>query len=292
MQTKRFTLGLVLVVGCSSSPSDKQLPSATFTPHFEAQSASNVACGEDIAFYGNPSPDLTYAFAYDNQGRITAANGVWAYDGSTEDTLYTWNGWNLTNMLSTSSYDGSTWEITAAYNAQNALTDYTWEVAGPNYQDSWTYAYSLFVNDAPTRETVSQQGQQVVAYDLVYDAGGRLVSATPDNGPVTTWAYDDAAGTITIDTGNGAFTGVATFDADFKELSEVYGGSDPSVIDSESTFDWTGDRLDSATYRSGSEQAPHTLELVQDSTYKYNCASARQHVGKLIKGPRPARIGR
>jgi YD repeat-containing protein len=292
MQTK-FMLGLSLVAACSSSPSDtKQLPSATFTPHFEAQSASNVACGEDIAFYGNPSPDLSYAFSYDSEGRITAANGVWAYDGSTEDTTYSWSGWNLTNMLSTSSYDGSSWEITAAYNAQDALTDYTWEVNAPDYQDSWSYAFSSFVNGAPTVETISQQGQQVVAYDLAYDAVGRLVSATPDTGPVTTWAYDDNAGTITIDTGGGAFTGVITFDADYKEISEVYGGSDPSVIDSQTTYNWSGDRLDGVTYESGSEQDPHTLELVQASTYKYSCASARQHVGKLIKAPRPMRTGR
>ena len=281
MQTNKLVLAL-LVAGCASESDPKQLPSASFTPHFQTQSAS-VACGEDIAFYGNPSPDLRYAFAYDGDGRITSANGVWLADNVTETTAYTWSGDNLTHMLSTSGWDGSTMAIDAAYGA-NGLTDYTWSVAGPGYQDAWTYTLSNFAGPGmPQHEAISNYNQLVVGYDLAY-AGGRLVSATPDDGsPSTSWTYDDTAGTITVDTGGGAFTSTMTYDTDdFRPLSETWGGSHPSVIDGDETFGWNGAQLDTITIRSGSETAPHQLDVVQVDTMKYNCAAARTLAGKRM----------
>lgn len=283
MHTKQFALALLLV-GCSAE-SEKKLPSATFTPHLQTQSTS-VACGEDIAFYGSPTPDLRYTFAYDGDGRIQSANGVWLADNVTDTTTYTWSGDNLTHMLSTSGWDGSTAAIDATYHATNGLTSYSYAVAGPDYSESWTYTLSDFAAPyMPQREDIASGGQPVIGYDLTY-ADDRLVSAIPDDGsPSTTWSYDDAAGTISVDTGNGAWVAVMTYDTDdFRPLSSTWGGSDPSVIDGDETFAWNGNNLDTVTYRSGTEAAPHQLEVVQVDTLKYNCTAARQLAG--LRSPR------
>ena len=269
----RLSISLTIcLVGCTS-PEEPKLPSATFTPHLEAHTAA-IACGEDIAFYGSATADLRYDFVYDGAQRITAANGVWLAYGETESVAYTWSGDNLTNMLWTTSWDTSRVEITASYDASNNLLDYTWEVATPDYTDEWNYAFSNYAAPyQPLREVISQAGQPVVSYDLVYD-DDRLVQAIPDSGPSTTWTYDDIARTITVDTGNGAFVGVMTYAADFRPLSSSWTGTDPSMIDGDEVYAWNGQQLDTITYRSGSEGAPHTLELVQVDTMRYNCAMA------------------
>ena len=282
----RLTIGFsILVAGCTS-PDEPKLPSATFTPHLEAHTAS-IACGEDIAYYGNPNPDLRYDFVYDAGQHITQANGLWLDYGETESTTYTWSGDNLTNMLWTTSWDSSQAEITASYDATNNLLDYTWAVATPDYSDEWTYAFSNFAApNQPLREVISQGGQPVVTYDLVY-ADDRLVSAIPDSGPSTTWTYDDVARTITVDTGNGAFVGVMTYAADYRPLSSSWTGTDPSMIDGDEVYAWNGSQLNTITYRSGTEAAPHQLELVEVDTMRYNCAMARAALGTTtrIKSP-------
>lgn len=265
----------ILTAGCTSAPDEHKLPSATFTPHLEMQHSA-IACGDDIAFYGSPTPDLHYGFAFDAANHITAANGIWLADGSTESTVYTWAGDNLTNMLWTNSWDTSQAAVVAHYDAANNLLDYTWSVASPDYTDAWTYAFSNFMGpNQPLREDILQAGQPAFGYDLVYDAFGRLSAAIPGTGPSTTWTYDDLARTITVDTGNGAFTGVMTYDAADRPLSSTWTGSDPSMIDGEEVYAWTGARLDTITYRSGSDVAPHQLELIQVDTMLYNCAMAR-----------------
>lgn len=270
----RSCIGLTIcLVGCTS-PEEAKLPSATFTPHMEAQ-VSSIACGEDIAFYGSPTTDLRYDFVYDGAEHITAANGTWLDYGATESTAYTWNGDNLTHMLWTTSWDSSQVEITASYDAANNLVDYTWAAATPDYQDAWTYSFSNFAGPyEPLREVISQSGQPVVSYDLVYD-DDRLVQAIPDSGPSTTWSYDDVARTITVDTGNGAFVGVMTYAADYRPLSSSWTGTDPSMIDGDEVYAWNGPRLDTITYRSGTEDAPHQLDLVEVETMRYSCAMAR-----------------
>jgi hypothetical protein len=275
MQTK--TWFLLLLVGCASE-SEKKLPSAQFTP--QVQTASDVACGEDIAFYGNTSPDLRYTFAYDSGGRIQSANGVWVADNVTDTTAYTWTGDNVTHILSTSGWDGSTATIDATYHATNGLTNYSYAVAGPNYNETWTYVMSDFAAPYMPQHEAITGGGQTYGYDLTY-ADDRLVAAVPNGGGMsTTWSYDDAAGTITANTGNGAYVNVTTYDTtDFRMLGSSWNGSDASVIDGDEAWAWNGDSLDSVTYRSGSEDAPHTLGVVQVDTLRYNCASARVRAG-------------
>ena len=275
MQTKLFGCALLLAA-CTTSPStdDKALPSATNTPHLKSL-ATNVVCGEDIAFYGAATPDLRYAFNYDNQERLHHANGVWVESGTVDTTDYTWAGWNVTNILSVSGWDGSEEEISASYGADDSLLSYTYAYSSEDYSDSWTYGFSNFVGaHQPTREIITN-GTHSFVYELVYDAYDRLIAAIPESGATTTWTYDEVARQITQDTGNGAYVGVLSFDAQYRATSEVFTGSDPSVIDYEETYAWNGDDLDTITYKMGSEAAPHTLDLIQVSTMRYDCAAAR-----------------
>ncbi len=281
----RTITGLAILIPFTAcTPSEERLlPGVGNTPHFETRSASDIACGEDISYYGNPDPDLRYTFAYDGDGRFLRADGVWAADGSTETSEYTWAGDALTRILSTSSYGASS-EVLASYDGAN-LIDYSWSYADAEYQDQWSYAFSEFSGAFPARETISQQGTAVASYQLTYDVDGRLIDATPDQGPATTYSYDDAAGVITIDTGDGAFVGTLTYDADGRELAETWTGSDPSMIDSEDVFSWNGNALDSVTYRSGTEAAPHTLELVASETLRYSCEQAKRRT-RSLRNPR------
>jgi YD repeat-containing protein len=277
----RTSLGIAFVlVGCSSAPEQK-LPTASFTPHLDSQPTS-VACGEDIAFYGNPAPDLRYAFTYDAAGRLSHADGAWASSGPTDTIDYTWAGDNLAHMLSVSGWDASEYEVTAHYAADNSLVDYTWGYTDANSTYALTYAYSAFAGvNQPTRLEITEQGDPTVwGYSFVYDTADRLVQAVPDAGAPTTWSYDDDAGTITSDTGNGAWTDVVTYDADFRLLSFAWGGNDPSVIEGEQVYTWNGDSLANVTYSSGTEQAPHQVSLVQTDTMRYDCSMARLHAGK------------
>jgi len=289
MQTNHLFGCALLLAGCSTSPTDNPLPSATNTPHLQSL-VTNVACGQDIAFYGSPTPDLRYTFTYDSGARLTHAEGVWVESGTIDTSDLTWAGDNLTHMISTSGWDGSESEVDAHYDAANNLVDYTYAFTSPDYQDAWTYSFSSFIGAGqPTRQVITHAGQPAVSYDLVYDANDRLVAAIPDSGPSTTWTYDDVARTIIEDTGNGAFVGLLAYDAQNRELSAAYTGSDPSVIDYDVTYAWAGDDLDTIMYRSGSEQAPHQLEVFEVDTMRYACASARKLAGRPS---RFTRIGR
>ncbi len=79
------------------------------------------------------------------------------------------------------------------------------------------------------RGAVGARGQPDARYQLAYDADNRLAVVVMQGGATTTYTYDDDARTTTIDTGNGAFHGVIEFDEQNRELSEVWGGTDPSA---------------------------------------------------------------
>jgi len=273
-----------VMIGCTASAPDQQLPSATYTPHLDSQ-ASSVACGDDVAFYGNTSPDLRYLFTYDAAGRLSHAAGAWANNGPTDSIDYQWSGNNLTHMLSVSGWDSSSYEITAHYDASASLLDYTWAYNDGTYDDAWTYAYSNFAGpNQPLRLQITEQGQpDVWGYNFVYDTSNRLVQAVPDSGPTTTWAYDDDAHTITSDTGNGAWTDELTYDEQFRIVSAEWGGSDPAAIAGDQVYAWSGDQLSAVTYRSGSQQAPQQLDVVQVDTLRYDCSAARTLAGRTSR---------
>ena len=279
----RAGLGLgfaMLVVGCTSEAGPQQLPSASMTPHLAAQVAA-VACGEDVAFDSDPSPDIRYAFTYDANGELTHASGAYAAGGSNDSIDYSYDAaGDFTGMAETNGYGGGNSAITATYDASSDLLDYTWSYASPTYNDAWDYAFSGFSGADPAREEVTEQGQPGYGYDLQYDASGRLTTAIGDAGDITTWTYDDAARTISVDTGSGAYTGVITYDADNNELSEVWGGADPSAIASSDVFTWSGDDMQSAVYSSGTTATPDVLTTFETDTVRYDCTSARTRAGE------------
>ena len=265
--TARGWLAAVAGLVACSAPAPRRLPGASITPHLEL--ARIRACGVDVALDGHPSPDVRYLYTYDARGRLARAAGTWASGGS--DRLdYTWDHLDhLVGLLDTPGSTPAQVEIAADYDTLGDLVDYTWS--------STAYRYSGFAEDGqPTREVLAQPGAADVAYDLSYDASGRIVQASQEGegGATTLYSYDDAATrTVTIDTDHGASLGIVVYDDADRELSESWDGSDPSVIASETRYAWDGDRLLSTTSRSGSYGSPHELRTVEVDTLRYDCRS-------------------
>jgi hypothetical protein len=273
---------IVFAAGCTSSPPSHQIPSASITPHLDS-AATDVACGEDIALNGAATPDLRYTFGYDASGLLVHADGAYAAGGANDSIDYGYDAAdNFTHMLETRGFGDSRVEITADYDSGSHLLDYTWDVGAPNYHDNWAYNYSGYTGDVPTREVVTEQGQGSFGYTLVWDATGRLAQAVPDTGPATNYTYDDAAGTLTIDTNAGAWHGVISYDPnDFRELGEVWGGTDPSAVASQSVWAWNGEELDSITYTQSGYSETDSL--------RYTCAAARAGANRPQHLPRAMR---
>jgi len=239
-----------------------QLPGAALAPHLRSTTPA-AACGTDIAFSEDGPIELRYRYLYDAFGRLSFARG--AYVGyQFEDTIeYRWDNLDrVVRQRQVSGWDGDTVEVEALYSTLGDLVEYT-------YQGE---RHSYTAHDAkglPAREIVDV-GRSSIAFDLSYDAHGRLVLST-STVQTTVYTYDDDARTITIDTDRGALLGVVEFDDANRDLVERWTGTDPSVIDSEATFAWNGDRLETLTYRSGSEAAPRELRVIQVETYRYDC---------------------
>jgi YD repeat-containing protein len=265
----------ILLAACSSEP---KLPSATFTPHLDSQETS-VACGADLAWNGNPTWDLRYAYNYDAAGRLVAGTGTWAQGNAVDTFSYSYAGDNFAGYVYTSGWDGSQEAVDAAYDADDNLTAYTWSYTDGTNSDAWTYAYSGFIGpNQPTREDILHASDPSFGYSFVYDADNRLVEAVPDSGPSWTWAYDDTALTVTTDYNSGAVHGVEAYDADFRPLSETWTGTDPDMVDSSSTYAWDDDRLLTVTSTYGDDS--------QITTMRYDCSAARLGQGirtRLVK---------
>lgn len=266
-------LVFVLLVGCSSP--EHKLPTATFTPHLTSQAAS-VACGADVAYNGNSTWDLRYAYLYDSDGRLASGTGTWANAAAVDTFAYTYAGDDFSSYVYTSGWDNSQETVNAAYDAANNMVSYTWSYAN----DPWTYTYSSFIGaNQPAREDVSHASDPAFGYDLAYDSNNRLVSAVPTTGPTWTWTYDDAALTITADAGNGDVHGVYTYDANDLPLSEVWTGTDPQMVDSSTTYSWDADTLLSVASTYGTDS--------EISTMRYDCSAARRATGQTTHVIKP-----
>ena len=258
----------VVLVACSSPANDK-LPGASIAPQLRARTTA-AACGTDISFDGSSRVDVAYRYAYDDLRRLAFARG--RYANGIEDTIeYEWD--NLDHMvhsLHTRAADGVRVEIAAQYSTLGDLLEYTWTQTTPRSREESRYVYSGFTDiGQPTRQQVTEQGEQVT-YQLDYDALGRIARVAPETGGLATiYTYDDDARTIIVDTG--AYRGVITYDEANRQLSESWDGSDPAAIAKEQVFEWSGDRLLAITYRSGGDFTPHELRIVEVDTYRYHC---------------------
>jgi YD repeat-containing protein len=263
---------IVLALAACSAPADHKLPSATITTHLLART-STLACGVDLAFH-TTSPDLRYRYTYDEAGRLVHADGTYTAGGADDTVDYSYdNLGHMMHQLETRGWGDARGEVTANYDTLGDLVDYTWEQTAPGYRDRTHYAFGDFTDTGqPAREVVAEQGQADATYRIDYDASARISQYVLDGGPTTRYTYDDeATRTITIDTGDGAFHGVLSYDDRDHEQSEVWGGTDPSAIAREDVYVWSGDRLVSVTYRSATADAPTQLQTVETDTLRYDC---------------------
>jgi YD repeat-containing protein len=255
-----------LLAACEP-PASSDLPGVELAPQLRSHTPAN-ACGTDIAFTDGGEIELRYRYSYDALGRLAYARGTYA-NSRYEDTIeYRWDNLDRMVQLVQTGSDGGRAEIVALYNTLGDLLEYTW--SGP---ESERHLYERFdASGRPAREVATVAGSDL-AFALHYDARGRLaLAAAEGDGPSTIYTYDDDGRTITIDTDQGAFRNVLTYDDANRQLTEIWSGNDPSLIAGEQVFEWDGDRLLKMTYRSGSESAPDELRVVEVDSYLYDCA--------------------
>jgi YD repeat-containing protein len=276
-------LGFVmLAAACSSqAPSDNKLPGASITPQPQTDT-QDESCGDIVEFGSDTTPDLTYTNTFDaTTGEQTGAVGVYAWGGSNDNIAYSWDAHGNWTGMTESNAPGDVQEtVSVSYDANQDLIDYATSWTDGSDGDAWDYALSQFiaVNEAAV-EVVSEVGGTAVSYALAYDSDGRLVSAIPNVGDAITYTYDDAARTLAVSSGDGAYTGLITYDADNNELSEVWGGTGSGVYASSSVYTWNGDDLLTATYAYGTAAAPSTASVYETDTLEYNCPAVRRASG-------------
>lgn len=274
----RMRLGLVLFIFGCASPTEKRLPSASVTPRNANARPANAACGDAITLNGDTAPDLRYAYDYDGDGNLVHATGVYTAGGANDDVTYTYDNLDrMTHMLETRGWGDTRYEITANYDSLGQLVTYQTNEASGTWSDAWTYAYSQFnAQGEPAREDITEQGGQPFGYTLAYDADGRLTGWTDDSGDTTTYSYDDVTGVITMDTNHGQWTGSITYDADLREVSETYGGTDPNAIATDYEYNWASDRLLDATFKQSPNNDPSQMTIIEADQLDYSCAASRQ----------------
>jgi len=256
---KRLAL---LVLAACGSPADHKLPGASPMPQ-PAPHPAPPACGDDVTFDGDRTPDIRYVYVYDDHGRLAHATGTYADRGPAEVITYAYD--NLGHLTRMHDVRGD-----ATLGATSALFDSLGDLLVYDYaagSDTRHYAMSAF-NDTgqPTVQLVSYGGQPAVSYELDYDDVGRLARTVSATGSTTLYTYDDDGRTVTIDSDGGAFHGEVVYDDRARELSESWGGSDPSAVPTETDYAYAGDRMTSVTYRQGSP-----LVTLQTDTLVYDC---------------------
>jgi YD repeat-containing protein len=265
---RRALLAVLALAACDAAPARK-LPGASLVPRFAARSAPR-ACGDDIAIDGGSTPALRYRFDYDALGRLAIAVGTFTSGGPDETIEYTYDHLgHTTHIVQARAAAATEDEIVADYDTLGDLVDYTLTAESAPAQ---RYAYASFDSAGqPTAETYSQTGRPDLSLQLEYDSSERIERVTGDDGSVTTYTYDDDGRTLTVDTGAGAWHGVIDYDDRARELSESWDGTALGAIANATEYTWNGELLTTATYRSGSQVAPHDLATVEVDTYRYDC---------------------
>lgn len=246
---------LILLAACSA-PAEPKLPGVALAPSLQARKTTN-ACATEISWDG-AHVGVTFRYHYDDLGRLAAATGRYV-GGQTDRIDYEWDNLDhLVHSLHVRPADNLRDEVTAQYSTLGDLLEYT--------MDGRTYVYSQFTDAGrPTRQMISGYGE-TETYVIEYDAMNRVARISPEaGGDATIYTYDDDGRTITIT--SGVHRGVITYDAGDHQLSETWTGD----IATEELYTWTGDRLNTITFRSGSELAPSVLETREVHTYRYSC---------------------
>jgi hypothetical protein len=267
----RLAAGLLAALAACAPRPTHPLPSASLTPRTVRHTAAQAPqpCGEDVAFNGDSSPDLSFDYSYDALGRLAGAIGTYTAGGSNDVIVY---GYNNLDQFTTSSesnaYGSATVTQLQTYDALGDMVGYVYAVSSPSTGSN----VQTFVNSAftpfgqPTVEVLSETGEPDTSYAIDYDDLQRIAQ-TQTGASTTVYTYDDDARTLSIDTDAGAFTGFYTFDGFGNELSEVWGGSSQYATASQTTYRYSGDTLLGATYQTGTP-----LATVEVDTLRY-CGS-------------------
>src|SRR5579863_211423 len=127
----RICLALTLfAAACTAAGTDSKLPSASFTPHAQNAIDTSVACGDSVAYNGDTSPDVNYAYTYNAAGELVHAEGVFTAGGPDDAIDYGYDAaGDFTSMNEVDGSAGS--KISATYDATNGMTDYNESWAGP-----------------------------------------------------------------------------------------------------------------------------------------------------------------
>jgi RHS repeat-associated protein len=201
-------------------------------------------------------PTGTYAFAYDNMGRLVGTTTNYSFlTGTTFTNAYTYDA--NSNRTGYTAPDGST--NTYTYDALNRLT---------SLANSWAGSFNF------TYDTLSRRTQMTrpngVNTNYAYDSLSRLLSVLHQNGAST---IDGA--TYTVDaTGNrtsktdqlAGVTSHYTYDA-IKELIQVTQAANTTES---YTYDSAGNRLSSLTAATSSYNSANELTLNSNTTYTYD----------------------
>jgi YD repeat-containing protein len=260
-------LALALVASCDGTP-PRHLPGASLTPRLAIRAAPR-ACGEDITLGGNTIPFVRYAYSYDARDRLVQATGEYAAGGPADSVAYTYDHLgHVTHMVESRGPGGVRVELVATYDSLGDLITYD-NATGVDVQH---YVFSELTDTGqPAREVTSATGQAALGYSLEYDALARVSRVVADTGSTTTYTYDDDARTLVVDTDNGAYRGLLTYDDHAHELSEAWDGTAPGVVATQTDYDWSADRLLAVTYLSGSAAMPHSVATTEIDTLRYDC---------------------
>jgi hypothetical protein len=262
------------LAACAPRPSHP-LPSASLTPRAVRHTAAQAPqpCGDDIAYNGDSSPDLTLDYSYDGFGRVAGAIGTYTAGGSNDVIVYAYNNLDqLTSYQESNAYGGMTISQTQSYDALGDMVSYVYAYnsasTGSNVQ---AYTNSQFTSFAqPAVEVVQATGVPDTSYAVEYDDLQRITQTVATPGSSTTiYTYDDDNRTLSVDTDDGSFTGFYVFDGYGNELSELWGGSNQYAYPTQTVYRYNGDQLLGYTYSTGTP-----LTATEVDTMRY-CASTR-----------------
>jgi len=256
---------IVGLVACSTQPVRK-LPGASPTPLIAPRVTR--ACGLDVSNESHPAYDARYLYTYDDLGRVAHATGHYASGGPDDQIDYAYDHLDhMTHYIESRGAAYGSSEQTETFDTLGDLVDYTIDQHAPGYSDSTRYTYAdLTASGQPKSEIIVENGGPAARYLLTYDATDRLVTATLAGGSTTTYTYDDEdTRTLTIDTDNGAFHGVVVYDAQSRELSETWGGSDPQATARSTVYLYAGDLLQTVTYQEAGATETDTMRYACDT---------------------------
>ena len=255
---------LILLVACNA-PQVKRLPSATTTPTTRI-ARTTQACGFTVAYEGQSY--ARYHYTYDDFGRVASVLGHFTAGGPDDRIDYAYDHLDHLTHATEAATAANRAEQTYSYDTLGDLIEYT-EL---QQADTTRYTYAdLTATGQPKTEMLVYDNGAPQRYLLAYDATDRLVAATLAGGETTTYTYDDdQARTLTVDTANGAFHGVILYDDQNRELSEIWGGTDPAATARSTTYDYVDDLLAIVTYQQAASDANPFATLEVD-TLLYTC---------------------